>query len=828
MKLSLQWAQQLSSTDISSLGVDAIVKRIGEQLGAVEDVIDWGIKYDSCVVVKVVSCNKHENADKLSVCMIDDAGVVEGATRNKDGLVQVVCGAPNVRAGLTAIWLPPGATVPNSADSEPFVLEARELRGVISNGMLASANELAISDDHSGLLEVPDDIAAGTLCKQLFSLDDTVIDLENKMFTHRPDCFGVLGVARELAGIQHVQYKSPDWYVQQPVFASPQTLPLDIAIDTPLVPRLMAVAMDSISVTSSPTWMQVDLAKVGISTINNVVDITNWLMYTTGQPLHAYDYDKLVAATGSDTPILRARMSKQGEDIALLNGKTATLIDDTTIMITAGDTPVGIGGIMGGADTEVDASTKRIVIECASFDMYSIRRSSMKYGLFTDAVTRFNKGQSPLQNEYVIARAITMIQELAGGTQASPCLDSKDASVLPLPDVSVSAEFINARLGSDLSVEEIAQLLRNVEFGVTIENERVVVHIPFWRRDIHIAEDIVEEVGRLYGYGKLPVTLPTRSAQVTKKNEITTFKQTLRALLQATGANEIVSYSFVHKNVLVAANQNVENAFALGNAISPELQYYRLSITPSLLEKVHPNIKTGYSEFALFEIGKCHSKLAFEDSLPKEFHKLAFVFAADTKAAKKYEGESYYQARAYLDELARKLQVTFSYSTLTDTSDETAPYLPQRSAQVLLNGERIGVVGEFSASTAKKLKLPTFCAGFEISIVQLLQVSSSITSTYVPLPRFPKVTQDITLSVASDTTFATITNAFHQAMHSVRPKECFVTIENVDIYSKENVSNYTYRITISNYTRTMTTKEVTDLLDTVAEQLHTSHGANRM
>jgi phenylalanyl-tRNA synthetase beta chain len=828
MKVSLQWAQQLSSTDITSTGVQNIVAGIGEQLGAVEEVIDWGSRYTGVIVVKVLQCDKHPNADKLSVCIVDDGGITEGVSRNDEGFVQVVCGAPNVRKGLTVAWLPPGSTVPSSVGSDPFVLGARELRGIISNGMLASANELGISDDHNGILELPDDITAGTSFKQLFSLDDTVIDLENKMFTHRPDCFGVIGVARELAGIQNKQFVSPDWYITLPEFLSPNTLPLQIEVQTNLVPRLMAVAMDNVVVGPSPTWLQADLAKVGIKSINNVVDVTNWLMHTTAQPLHAYDYDKIVAVSGSETPLLRARMSKPGEQISLLNGKTLTLQDDSSVMITADDAVVGLGGVMGGSNTEVDGSTTRIIIECATFDMYNIRRTSMKYGLFTDAVTRFNKGQSPLQNSYVIAKALSMMQELAGGSQASPCLDYTDDSVQQLPDVSVTTEFINVRLGSSLSTSEIAQLLRNVEFGVDENGDALTITVPYWRRDIHIAEDIVEEVGRLYGYNKLPVTLPVRSALVTQKNEMTSFKQTLRSILNASGANEVLSYSFVHRNLIEAANQNIENAFALSNAISPDLQYYRLSITPSLLEKVHPNIKAGYSEFALFEIAKVHSKTAFSDNLPTEFQKLAFVFAADAKDAKKYEGEAYYQARAFLDELARNLGIAFTYTHSDSQDDDVAPYASQRRAEVALHGNPIGVIGEFSATTVKKLKLPSFCAGFEISIEEVLAAVKHVATTYKQLPKFPKVSQDITLSVPTTILCATVTHDIQQAIDSHSPEGTVTNVELVDIYKKEDAINYTYRLVISNYQRTMTAKEVNDLLDTASKELETSIGAHRI
>ena len=331
MKLSLQLAQSTTNTDITSIGTQPIVAKIGAQLGAVEEVIEWGKKYEGIVVATVVECEKHPNADKLHVCLIDDGGKITNVNRDDNGLVQVVCGAPNIRTGLTVAWLPPGSIVPATAsDQEPFTLGSRELRGVVSSGMIASPSELGISDDHDGILEIDQDVAAGTPFVYLYQLDDTIIDLENKMFTHRPDCFGIIGVARELAGIQHKRYTSPDWYTQDPQFAHSDTKPLTIQVDTDLVPRFSAIVVDAVTIAPSPIWMQADLTKLGIRPINNLVDITNWLMYMTGQPLHAYDYDKVTSIANSKSAILRARQSRKGDSLTLLNGKSIEFNDDTT------------------------------------------------------------------------------------------------------------------------------------------------------------------------------------------------------------------------------------------------------------------------------------------------------------------------------------------------------------------------------------------------------------------------------------------------------------------------------------------------------------------
>jgi phenylalanyl-tRNA synthetase beta chain len=345
----------------------------------------------------VVECVKHPDADRLSVTKIDDGGVVADVPRDESGLVQVVCGAPNVHADMWAIWLPPKSTVPASFDDdEPFVLDARPLHGVLSQGMLAAADELAIGTDHEGIVEIYEhdvpvgvELTAGASFAETFGLDDYVLDIENKMFTHRPDCFGQLGVAREIAGIFHQQFTSPEWYNVIQEFAGGDGLELEIFNEaTEVVPVFSAVAIKNIEVQPSPLWLQCQLVAMGGRPINNIVDATNYIMLMTAQPTHAYDYDKLRGST------LGARLARDGEKVSLLNGKEYELKNDD-IVIADGEGVIGLAGIMGGADTEVSNDTKNIVLECANFDMYALRRTAMRHGIFTDALTRFNKGQSP-------------------------------------------------------------------------------------------------------------------------------------------------------------------------------------------------------------------------------------------------------------------------------------------------------------------------------------------------------------------------------------------------------------------------------------------------
>jgi phenylalanyl-tRNA synthetase beta chain len=839
MKVPLVPSKFYTNLDLLSMPITELTDKIGAQLGAVEEVENLGEKYQGVLVARVVSCRKHENSDHLNVCLLDDGGAAKDVARNDDGLVQVVCGAPNVREGLTVAWLPPGSTVPESYAKDPFVLGARELRGVMSNGMLASPRELALSDEHDGILELEDTMEPGTPFAEACELNDYVIDIENKMFTHRPDCFGLLGVYREIAGITGQKFVGPDWYNpggKYSLESEAEALPLTIQNELPeLVPRFMAVALSGITIKPSPLWLQVHLMRVGIRPINNIVDATNYIMVLTGQPLHAYDYDKVRALSGGSAAEITVRYPHASEQITLLNGKQITPREEA-IMIASGNHLIGVGGVMGGEDTEVSNETKNIILEVATFDMYSIRRTAMAHGLFTDAVTRFNKGQSPLQNDKVLAKAVHEIRVLADGKVAGPVIDESqvhDRSWVH-PPISLPASFITERLGVDLKAADMQRLLENVECTVTLEGEVLTITAPFWRTDIETREDVVEEVGRLYGFDKLPLELPRRSIQPVTKNPMLELKSKVRDILATAGANEVLTYSFVHGDLLTKVGQKPVDAYQIGNALSPDLQYYRLSLTPSLLDKVHGNIKAGYDEFALFEMGKGHG-LNYPhdvDGLPAEYEMLDVVYARSDRKQK--SGAAFYEARAFLMNLSRQFGVPLEFRQIDKAAKGSdhpmvQPYDLDRSAEVYARGIElpIGIIGEYKTSVRKALKLPVHTAGFGLGLTQLMQASATAKVSYMPLPRFPKITQDITLKVSADVPNGDLRTVFYEKIAEFKQQGYFAHAPMTDIYQAEgsDSKNVTFRLSIASHERTMTDAEVSKMLGSIAEKAHEAFGA---
>ena len=841
MKVSLNVIKQLINFELPP--VDELVQRINQQLGSVEQVENLAERYRGARVVRVVECAKHPNADRLSVTKIDDGMAVPDVPRDENGLVQVVCGAPNVQAGMWAIWLPPASTVPASIlEGEPFTLDARKLRGVLSQGMLAAADELAIGTDHEGIVALtPRDLPAGKTLQPgadfaaLFGLDDYVLDIENKMFTHRPDCFGQLGVAREIAGILQQPFTSPAWYNLEQVFGDGDSVPLAVSNDIPqLVPRFMAVAIRGVQVAPSPFWLQCQLVAMGAKPINNIVDATNYVMLMTAQPTHAYDYDTLQGGQ------LGVRMARQGETLALLSGKTIELTPDD-IVIADGQGPVALGGIMGGSRTEVSATTTTIVLECATFDMYAVRKMAMRHGVFTDALARFNKGQSPLQNAAVLNRLIGMV----GGEQASPVADIKPftsehggilddyfAGKYEPATIDITSRFINQRLGSHLTENDICTLLNNVEIhshGPEEELGYICLQVPFWRTDLETKEDIVEEVGRLHGFDTVPRQLPMHRIQPARKNPRRELKRVVREALAKAGANEVLSYSFVHERVLKGAGQDLAQAFRLSNALSPDLQYYRLSVLPSLLDKVHANIKAGHSEFMLFEIGKGHTKARMgEDGLPAEQSLIDLVYSSK----KPHAGAAFYRVRATLDQLAHDSGLTLVYTPVTAAQDDPmyTPFDINRSAHIWVESSEtasqpkrqlIGVVGELRSAVVKHFKLPDYTAAASLCLDVMEQVWRDTAVHYQPMSRYPTTARDISIQTSTVVTYDELMQAVSSAM--TRASEIYpdVTIRDLtplSIYKATPDASHqttTFRLTLSSSQATLSAERVRSIIRTV-------------
>ncbi len=817
MIISVNWLKKFTDID---LPIDVLATRIGERLVEIESVEDLGAKYKDVLVVRVVECQPLEGSDHLNVTKVDDGGVSEGVERDESGLIQVVCGAPNVRAGMLAAWLAPGTIVPETYGSaEPIVLAAKPLRGVVSNGMLASARELALYDEHDGILEIDKDAAPGSSFAELYELNDYLLDIENKSLTHRPDTFGVIGFAREVAGIQGKQFVCPDWLGSlEPSFAvesSDVTVPHIEIEGTDLSERFTLLALNGVDESArSPLELQTYLARSGVRPINAAVDVSNYLMLLTGQPSHMYDYDKLKAVMGDDSTV-RVRLARADETLELLDGRVVQL-DSSDIVIAAGDTAVGLAGIMGGARTKVDDTTRTVLLEVATFDLYHMRSSQMRHGIFSEAVTRYTKGIPAPLAAPVASEAARLLGEYAGAQVASELADAYPSGYRAV-EVTVGEAQVNGVLGTQFAAEDIAAILENVGFAVSFEGLEARVTVPYWRNDIHIPEDIIEEVGRLAGFDTISLTLPRRDFVATAPSAFDVFRAGLRNTLARAGANEVLTYSFVHGDLLRRAGQDPDNSYRIVNSISPDLQYYRQSIVPSLLSHVHANSKAGYDSFALFEGNLVHGKNhgLTDESVPVEAHHLGFVLA-DIRAA----GDAYYQAKAFLEYVANRYGIVPTFIVLDESEDSiTRPFEPQRSAWVVdaKTGIRLGVIGEFRGPVRKAFKLPEYTAGFELYTEAVHEAAMAAGQRYQALSRYPGTERDVCFKVASSIAYDQVYDA---AVSALTDSNLITSVEPSDIYRADTDSatkNITIRLKLASYDETLTSDRVTEVVERVIQ-----------
>ncbi len=830
MKLSLKFIELVAPDNDLPLNQEDLIEKIGTQLGEVEVEGDYRPVYDQALIVRVVKADKLSGSDHLSSCLIDDGGTNNQADRNADGFIQVVCGAPNVEANQLVVWLPPGMVVPETYFKDRFTLTAKSIMGITSNGMLASAKELAIGEDHQGIVVLAQDVKVGTRLSDLLRLDDRIIDIENKMFTHRPDLFGQLGLARELCGIYGRPFKSPVWYDSSRLLSGGQGFALSVnnELSAKDCLRFCAVAIDNISIGPSPLWMQSMLSRTGIRPINNIVDVTNYVMMVTGQPLHAYDLDKLSA---SKNVAMGVRHALEREKLELLDGRVLELQPED-IVITANGEIAGLGGVMGGKSSEVGKDTKSIVLECANFDMYAIRRTSMRHGIFSEAVTRFSKGQSASQNSCILAYAYDLIQELCPGVSiASEIIDAAKANPEEPKEIRVEFQQISTYLGSDCDQQAIMQTLKNVEITAKKDQDSLVVVPPFWRTDLHLPEDVIEEIARLNGYDKLNQTLPLHSVRPANIDPAIQLDSCIRALLSAGGANELLNYSFIDEDLINYVNQDSSRFFKLSNALSPDLQYYRGSLLPSLLKKVHPNHKAGFDSFALFEIGAAHSTDSVDqDGLPKQHKRLSLIVSALNKTAKtQYQGAAFYQSRRFVDYLFGGLSLSTSplsfasINTIEESSgfyDLAKSFNQNRAAVIAYEDKTIGLIGEFSQAVSRHLKLPAHCSGFEVDLDAINDLRSSEAGKYRPLSRYPKITQDLTLSFPPTTTFEVIARMLNDTLKDLLAKDMVASLTLKDIYCPENsaAKHWTFALEVESYERTLVEANVTTIVDALKAQ----------
>lgn len=783
----------------STVSNQELIELIGSRLVEIEEVIDLAPKYKGAYIAKVVKCDPIEGTH-LNLCQID-AGAVTAEFSDGE-TVQVVCGAPNVHSGMLAVWLTPGAIVPSTYVHENFRLGKRKLQGYESNGMLAGADELDFDNEHKAIAEIDPKIARpGDSLADIFALDDLILDVENKSLTHRPDCFGLIGFAREIAGILGIKFNEPAVFENLEAKLLPSTLDLQVKIEgDDLCPRYSCAVFDLTRHEPSKylTREAVFLAKAGMRAIDPMVDLTNIIMLETGQPLHAFDYDKLFTVGGAKTPTIVVRVAKDGESLQLLDGKTIACTPDD-ILITSNNVPVALAGAMGGKNTEIDASTTRVVLESATFSLYHLRKTQMAHGIFSEAITRFTKGQPAAMTLPVLSETIQRL-----GVEPLTMVDEYPGKVKP-NTIKLTDSQINSLLGTEYDGETISQTLENVGFEVEEAGDVLAVTSPLWRTDIHIAEDIIEEVGRLLGFDNIPLALPKKPFSGTESSPLWQLKQELRGILSDRLAmHELLTYSFISRDLLEKVGQDPDDSYEIVNSISPELQCFRQQIIPSLLDKVRENIKSGHKDFTLYELNQVSLKSSglTDEVTPVLKNHLGIVSLND-----------FYELKARILALFKSLKLNIEYRAIPSETANHDPYLePKRSAEILVGDTKIGAFGEIKAAVLRRLKLEPVISACEINLDKIAQLPRD-RATDFKISRFPFVERDLTLKVSTVAQFG----RFDQAILTMLSAENLIAeVAPVSVYQADPATkNISFHLRFSSPERTLDQDQISAIMKKV-------------
>lgn len=636
MKISRGWISDF--LEEFKIKPEEVAERLSSTLAEVEGIERRGEWLDEKVVVgKIVDLVSHPNADKLKLAKV---------TIGKKTF-DIVCGAPNIKSGQIVPLVLTGGRV-KSPKGGLMVVGKAKIRGVESEGMMCSRFELGVGEDHSGIWILPEEwekYLGKPLIEVLPEIKDVIWEIENKALTHRPDCFSQLGMAREVAAAFRLKFKLPQWYREnwQPKNKN-SDFPLRVeVVDSQRCPRYSAVVITDVKVAPSPLWFQQRLINVGLRPINNIVDVTNYILMELGQPMHAFDGEKIEGGK------IIVRQAKEGETIITLDGETRRLGEEDLI-IADKKKPVAVAGIMGGANSEVDEKTKTVILESANFSKGTIRRSSMRLGLRTEASLRFEKGLDPNLTLVALARAVALISQFWPRAKvASSLVDIYPQPVKP-KIIKTSPEFINRILGGEIKSSQMVTILNSLQLKTKLDNQQLVVKVPTFRRDLSIPEDLVEEVGRIYGYDRLPLTLPQRDLSPAPVNFELDLARKVKQILVALGFDEIYTYAFVGAELYRKCRLNHQNLIPLKNPISPELTFLKDSLCPTLIEKAALN-RPNFDQFALFELAKVFRYQKEKEKLPRQPKMLAGIMVSSQET----DNQVYLACKGAVEELLERI-----------------------------------------------------------------------------------------------------------------------------------------------------------------------------
>jgi phenylalanyl-tRNA synthetase beta chain len=781
MKISESWLKEWAPHNLESADLCHQITMAGLEVDAIDPVSG---EFSGVVVGEILTAEQHPDADKLRVCTVD-AGQAE--------ILQIVCGAPNARVGLKAPVALVGAHLPGD-----FKIKKSKLRGVESQGMLCAEAELGLSDASDGLMELPTDAPVGADFRDYLDLEDNTIEIG--LTPNRADCLSIRGIAREVAvltgGNLNESAVSP-----VPITASST---IEVAIEAKnACPVYAARVIDDVDNTvETPLWMQERLRRCGVRPKDPLVDVTNYVMLELGQPMHAFDADKLTA------PIV-VRMAREGEQFELLDGKEIT-VNEETLLITDQVGPIAFAGVMGGARSAINSSTKRVVLESAFFAPLAMAGQARKQGMHTDASHRFERGVDFELAERALERASELILAVCGGSAGPATVARSHTDVPKRNNITLRAEFLERALGMSVPAEQVVTMLSGLGLGVSQTEAGWECSIPSWRFDLSIEADLVEEVARIFGYNKLPVSKITASLDMPVRPEAEVSASRIRRYLAARDLREVITYSFVDPK-LAAAFADLNTCVELRNPISEDLSVMRPSLIPSLVSTALTNINRQQSRVRLFELGLT-------------FAKHGEGFAQNPKIGILVSGRSelelmgnrpgnvdFFDLKGELDALVQQLGLP----ALTYVSSERQGLHPGQTADLYLDGSYIGCAGRIHPSAQKALGLsqPVYIAELDREAL-----SNRSISAFQPVSRFPEVRRDLAVLVDASVNVGNLVSLVIDSA-GVLAKSAFV----FDIYTGQGVpegkKSVALGLTLVEQSRTLSDSEVNDVMAQVIESL---------
>ena len=793
MLVSYKWLKELVDVDVTTAELAEKMSTTGIEVEGVETPAEGLSKL---VVSHVLSCEDVPETH-LHLCQVD--------TGDAEGPRQIVCGAPNVTAGIKVIVAIPGARI-----ADNYKIKKGKIRGMESLGMICSLAELGLPDSiipkefADGIQILPEDAVPGDSIFPYLDLDDEIIELS--ITPNRADALSMRGVAHEVAAIYGKSVHFPEKTVTED--SKPASDKISVAIESDKVATYASRVVENVTVQPSPQWLQNLLMNAGIRPINNVVDVTNYVLLYFGQPMHAFDLDKF-----EDSRIV-ARDARDGEKLVTLDGEERELTAED-IVITVADKPVALAGVMGGASTEIDNNSKNVVLEAAVFDGKSVRKTSSRLNLRSESSSRFEKG---INNDTVLEAldfAAAMLQELANGTVLAGRVQAGSVDTEPV-QVSTSLDYVNVRLGTELTFADIEDVFAKLGFGLTGDADKFTVSVPRRRWDISIQADLVEEIARIYGYEKLPTTLPEAAGTAGELTETQALRRKVRTIAEGAGLTEIISYALTTPEKAVEFAATPTNLTELMWPMTVDRSALRQNMVSGMLDTVAYNVNRKNSNVAIYEIGKVFEQNGNpKEELPNEINTFAFAISglvAEKDFQTKATPVDFFYAKGIVEALFDKLEVSVDYVPTKDL----ASMHPGRTAAIVLDGKTIGFLGQVHPQTAKNYGIPeTYVAEINLSAVE---AALQLAQPFVEITKFPAVSRDIALLLKAEITHQEVLDAIYSA-----GVKRLVAVKLFDVYAGEKLGagmkSMAYSLTFQNPNDNLTDEEVAKYMEKITKAL---------